>query len=56
MTPFNIVVGVDGSENARRALSWAVGEAQLRDAELVAVFAWQFPLIGTPVCDRDAHL
>ncbi len=48
MTPFNIVVGVDGSENARRALSWAVGEAQLRDAELVAVFAWQFPLIGTP--------
>ena|SRR5438270_2245957 len=39
----NIVVGVDESEGARRALSWAVHEAALRGAELVVVHAWQFP-------------
>jgi nucleotide-binding universal stress UspA family protein len=51
---FNIVVGIDGSENARRALSWAVDEALLRDADLIAVFAWQLPLIGVPgAFDRE---
>jgi nucleotide-binding universal stress UspA family protein len=37
-----IVVGVDGSEPATAALSWAVDEAALRDATLVAVLAWTF--------------
>ena len=32
-----IVVGVDGSENARRALEWAAGLACEVDAEVVAV-------------------
>lgn len=34
-----IVVGVDGSEHARRAVAWAVEEARLRDAELELVHA-----------------
>ena len=38
-----IVVGVDGSQGARRALDWAVGEAKLRDAHLVVVHAWLEP-------------
>jgi nucleotide-binding universal stress UspA family protein len=37
-----IVVGVDGSELGRAALEWAVAEARLRDATVVAVHAWAF--------------
>jgi nucleotide-binding universal stress UspA family protein len=35
-----IVVGVDGSENSRQALVWAVEEARLRDARVRVVHAW----------------
>ena len=38
-----IVVGVDGSDHARRALEWAAGEARLRGAKLVTVHAWHMP-------------
>jgi nucleotide-binding universal stress UspA family protein len=38
-----IVVGVDGSENAQRALSWAIREAGQRKAQLDVVTAWQMP-------------
>ncbi len=38
-----IVVGIDGSQGARRALEWAVAEAKLRDAHLVVVHAWLEP-------------
>ncbi len=38
-----IVVGIDGSETAQRALEWAAAEARLRDARLVVVHAWQQP-------------
>ncbi|TDW84345.1 nucleotide-binding universal stress UspA family protein [Kribbella pratensis] len=38
-----IVVGIDGSETARRALEWAAAEARLRGARLVVVHAWQQP-------------
>lgn len=38
-----IVVGVDGSDHARRALAWAATEARLRGARLVAVHAWHVP-------------
>lgn len=41
-----IVVGVDGSETARRALAWAIAEARLRQAELDVVHAWQMPNLG----------
>ncbi len=37
-----IVVGLDGSEHAAAALRFAVEEARLRDATLVAVHAWTY--------------
>jgi nucleotide-binding universal stress UspA family protein len=39
-----IVVGVDGSTASKRALRWALDEAKLRGAELVAVHAWMPPV------------
>ncbi len=36
-----IVVGVDGSENSRRALEWALEEARLRKACINVVHAWE---------------
>ena len=41
-----IVVGVDGSDGARRALEWAVAEARLRGAQLIAVHTWELPPLG----------
>jgi nucleotide-binding universal stress UspA family protein len=38
-----IVVGVDGSETAQRALEWAATEAEIRGAGLVVVHAWLPP-------------
>ena len=35
-----IVVGVDGSENSRQALRWALDEARLRQAQVRVVHAW----------------
>jgi len=43
-----IVVGVDGSEESREALRWALEEARLRQATLRAVNAWTFPAIFGP--------
>jgi nucleotide-binding universal stress UspA family protein len=40
--PGRIVVGVDGSAAAHDALRWAVDEAELRNARLVAIHAWSF--------------
>jgi nucleotide-binding universal stress UspA family protein len=45
-----IVVGVDGSEHAQRALLWAIDEAKLRGAALHLVHSWQFPA-PTPLPD-----
>ncbi|HXP33007.1 MAG TPA: universal stress protein [Acidimicrobiales bacterium] len=39
-----IVVGVDGSESSRRALAWAVAEAQRAGGSLRLVSAWMFPM------------
>jgi nucleotide-binding universal stress UspA family protein len=39
-----IVVGVDGSESSRRALTWAIGEAQRTGDTLRLVSAWMFPM------------
>lgn len=38
-----IVVGVDGSEHASRALAWAIEEATLRQAPIRIVTAWHVP-------------
>ncbi len=42
-----IVVGVDGSDNARAALVWALAEARLRGSTLRAVHAWMIPAMGS---------
>jgi nucleotide-binding universal stress UspA family protein len=41
-----IVVGVDGSEQSRRALRFAAAEAELRGTDLHVIHAWQYP---TPI-------
>ena len=41
-----IVVGVDRSDGAKAALRFALEEAQLRQATLRVVHAWQFGYIG----------
>jgi len=40
-----IVVGVDGSEDSKEALRWALAEARLRRASLRAVYAWELPAV-----------
>lgn len=40
-----IVVGVDGSAGSQAALAWAVDEARLHGATLVAVNAWEAPIV-----------
>ena len=42
-TDARVVVGIDGSPDARRALRWALEEARNRNAPLEAVCAWQYP-------------
>ena len=47
-TRFRIVVGIDGSEESKAALYWAVAEARIRDADLEVVTAWHLPaMTGT---------
>jgi nucleotide-binding universal stress UspA family protein len=41
-----IVVGVDGSEQATRALRWAIDHAALTHARIVAVQAWSVPAMA----------
>ena len=38
-----IVVGVDGSESSKAALAWAIRQARLTGAVVLAVTAWAFP-------------
>lgn len=40
-----VVVGVDGSPRAARALRWAAREARLRNVPLRVIHAWQLPLV-----------
>jgi len=39
-----IVVGVDGSQSSKAALAWAVRQAELTNATVEAVMAWQYPI------------
>jgi nucleotide-binding universal stress UspA family protein len=38
-----IVVGVNGSASSKAALAWAIREARLTGAEVLAVTAWPYP-------------
>jgi nucleotide-binding universal stress UspA family protein len=38
-----MVVGVDGSDEGRRALAWACAEAQTHGATVHVVHVWQYP-------------
>lgn len=45
-----IVVGVDGSTSSQRALEWAIQQARLTKAPLVAITTWEWPTtFGAPV-------
>ncbi|HEY8546966.1 MAG TPA: universal stress protein, partial [Acidimicrobiales bacterium] len=46
--PERVVVGVDGSPVAQRALRWAIDEARARGARLDVVHAWSAPVVGGP--------
>ena len=41
-----IVVGVDDSADAVRALEWAVAEARVHHDRVLLVHAWQYPAVG----------
>ena len=41
-----IVVGVDGSENSRAALRFAIDEAKAHGASIQAIMAWHRPYMG----------
>jgi nucleotide-binding universal stress UspA family protein len=43
-----IVVGVDGSDESKAALSWAAEEARVRGAKLRVVHAWSIPPMAMP--------
>jgi nucleotide-binding universal stress UspA family protein len=46
-----IVVGIDGSDDAQRALAWAVEEARRRGAVLEVVHAWEVTTSDTMAPD-----
>ncbi|MQA79640.1 MAG: universal stress protein [Streptosporangiales bacterium] len=53
-----IVVGVDGSEESKEALAWAVRQAALVDGEVEAIMAWEFPMTyygWVPEIDIDEY-
>lgn len=52
--PPRIVVGVDGSDHARRALAWALEEGRVRQAEVEVVNAWHPPYVGAYPFDPAA--
>ena len=43
---FRIVVGVDGSDQSKAAMDWAVEESRLRKGEVQALTAWSFPYVS----------
>jgi nucleotide-binding universal stress UspA family protein len=42
-----IVVGVDGSRAAERALQWAAAEARLRGSDITVAYAYQHPVTAS---------
>lgn len=57
---FRVVVGIDGSDEAAAALTWAVSEARLRGGEVLTVTAWDYPAMTAGgmdgiITDKGAH-
>ncbi len=52
--PPRVVVAVDGSDVARRALAWALDEGRARQAEVEVVNAWHPPYVGAYPYDPAA--
>jgi nucleotide-binding universal stress UspA family protein len=50
-----IVVGIDASPNARRALAWAAAEARLRQAVLQVVHAYHSKNLAAPIYFGSQH-
>jgi nucleotide-binding universal stress UspA family protein len=53
-TQCKIVVGVDGSELARRAVDWALQEAAVRDVGCLLVHAWNYGIASTGMIPGEA--
>jgi len=56
----DIVVGIDGSANATKALHWAVEEAKIRGVRVRAVLTWSFmgqgsSVLGVGTTEADAQ-
>jgi len=49
-----LLVGYDGSDGARRALEFAIAEAELRGARLELLYSWTEPEIGIGVVTGSA--
>src|SRR5699024_9539730 len=54
--PRRIIVGIDGSEGARRALVWALAEARAHDAILEVVAAWALPADWAQGYNPERHV
>jgi len=57
----DIVVGIDGSENSTRALTWAIEEARFRGVRVRAVLTWSYMgqsdgILGVGTTEPDAQL
>ena len=53
-TAGKIVVGVDGSEQSRRALTWALSEARLRSVGCVLIHTWNYGLSTATLLPGEA--
>lgn len=56
----DIVVGIDGSADASRALTWALDEAELRGSRVRAVLTWSYlgeadSMLGVGTTEDDAR-
>ena len=52
---FQVVVGVDGSEQSLSALHWAVDEARLRHGQVRIITAWHYPPVPSTVEDSGMN-
>jgi nucleotide-binding universal stress UspA family protein len=53
--PDRVVVGVDGSDTAKRATRWAASEADLHGVTLHIVHAWEYPYVLVTTQESQAR-